>query len=52
MWIAQISDSHLCPRGTPYKGVVDSNRALAAAVVGMLTQDVPAGEFPGPFPFA
>jgi 3',5'-cyclic AMP phosphodiesterase CpdA len=32
MWIAQISDSHLCPRGTRYQGVVDSNRALAAAV--------------------
>jgi Icc protein len=32
MWIAQLSDTHLRPRGVPYKGVLDSNAALAAAV--------------------
>lgn len=32
MWIAQISDPHLRPRGVLYGGVVDSNAALRAAV--------------------
>ena len=32
MWIAQISDPHVCPRGVLYQGVVDSNAALAAAI--------------------
>jgi 3',5'-cyclic-AMP phosphodiesterase len=32
MWIAQISDPHVRPRGVLYKNVVDSNAALAAAV--------------------
>jgi Icc protein len=32
MWIAQISDVHVRPRGVLYKGVVDSNAALAAAI--------------------
>jgi 3',5'-cyclic AMP phosphodiesterase CpdA len=32
MWIAQISDPHLRPRGILYKGVVDPATALAAAV--------------------
>lgn len=33
MWIAQLSDPHIRPAGAPYKGVVDANAALAAAVV-------------------
>jgi Icc protein len=32
VWIAQISDPHLRPRGELYQGVVDSNAALARAV--------------------
>lgn len=32
MWIAQISDPHIRPDGVLYKGVTDSNAALAAAV--------------------
>jgi 3',5'-cyclic-AMP phosphodiesterase len=32
VWIAQISDPHLRPHGVLYKGVVDSNAALRAAV--------------------
>ena len=32
MWIAQISDPHILPRGVPYQGVVDSHAALAAAI--------------------
>ena len=32
MWIAQISDPHLRPKGIPYKGVIDPAAALAAAV--------------------
>lgn len=33
MWIAQISDPHLRPRGMLYQGVVDTNAALSRAVV-------------------
>ncbi|MBN8875843.1 MAG: metallophosphoesterase [Rhodospirillales bacterium] len=32
MWIAQLSDPHVRPAGQRYKGVVDANAALAAAV--------------------
>lgn len=32
MWIAQISDPHVRPPGALYKGVLDTNAALAAAV--------------------
>ncbi|AHG43640.1 hypothetical protein N018_14550 [Pseudomonas syringae CC1557] len=32
MLIAQISDTHVRPRGQLYQGVVDSNAMLAAAV--------------------
>jgi Icc protein len=32
MWIAQISDPHVRQRGVLYKGVLDTNAALAAAV--------------------
>jgi 3',5'-cyclic-AMP phosphodiesterase len=32
MWIAQISDPHVRPAGALYKGVLDTNAALAAAV--------------------
>ncbi len=32
MWIVQISDPHLRPRGVLHRGVVDSNAALAATV--------------------
>ena len=32
MWIAQISDPHVGPGGVLYKGVLDTNAALAAAV--------------------
>jgi 3',5'-cyclic-AMP phosphodiesterase len=32
MWIAQISDPHVRPAGILYKGVLDTNAALAAAV--------------------
>jgi Icc protein len=32
VWIAQISDPHVRPPGMLYKGVVDANAALAAAV--------------------
>jgi hypothetical protein len=32
MWIAHISDPHIRPAGVLYKGVTDSNAALAAAV--------------------
>ncbi|MFC7473203.1 metallophosphoesterase [Dankookia sp. GCM10030260] len=32
MWIAQLSDPHVRPAGALYKGVVDANAALEAAV--------------------
>jgi 3',5'-cyclic-AMP phosphodiesterase len=41
MWIAQLSDPHVRPAGTLYKGVVDANAALAAAVAQVNALDPP-----------
>jgi len=44
VWIAQISDPHLRPRGELYQGVVDSNAALRRAVA-QLNQMSPQPDF-------
>lgn len=41
MWIAQLSDPHIRPAGVRYKGVVDANAGLAAAVARLNALDPP-----------
>jgi len=42
MWIAQISDPHLRPRGTLYKNTVDSNGMFVTAIKQINALDPPA----------